>query len=80
MIEVKSKPDTRDVDYILDKINTLPTFFKECKDKQIIPMLASTAIEDNLLTYANRKGLYVVSFRKWEYLDILNFDAINKKN
>ncbi|MBF0536971.1 MAG: hypothetical protein HQL03_01825 [Nitrospirae bacterium] len=79
MIEVKSKPDTRDVDYILDKINTLPTFFEECKDKQIIPMLASTAIEDNLLAYANRKGLYVVSFRQWEYLDILNFDAINEK-
>ncbi|MBF0607863.1 MAG: hypothetical protein HQL61_09990 [Magnetococcales bacterium] len=80
MIEVKSKPDGRDVKKILDKAETLSTFFSECADKQIIPMLASTLVDDNIITFATRKGLYVVAYRQWEYLDILNFDELNKKD
>ncbi|MBF0537167.1 MAG: hypothetical protein HQL03_02830 [Nitrospirae bacterium] len=80
MIEVKSKPDTRDVDDILEKVKTLPAFFDECIGKQIIPMLASVVVADNIIAYATRKGLHVVAYRQWEYLDILNFDAINEKN
>ncbi|MBV6341614.1 hypothetical protein [Candidatus Magnetobacterium casense] len=80
MIEVKSKPDGRDVKKILDKAETLSTFFSECADKPIIPMLASTLVDDNIITIATRKGLYVVAYRQWEYLDILNFDALNKKD
>ncbi|MBF0338625.1 MAG: hypothetical protein HQL05_12445 [Nitrospirae bacterium] len=80
MIEVKSKPDGRDVKKILAKAEILPTFFSECVDKQIIPMLASTFVDDNIIAYATRKGLHVVAYRQWEYLDILNFDAINEKN
>ncbi|MBF0337754.1 MAG: hypothetical protein HQL05_07965 [Nitrospirae bacterium] len=80
MIEVKSKPDGRDVKKILDKAETLPAFFSDCVDKQVIPMLASTFVDDNIITFATRKGLYVVAYRQWEYLDILNFDALNKKD
>ncbi|KJU83121.1 hypothetical protein MBAV_004685 [Candidatus Magnetobacterium bavaricum] len=80
MIEVKSKPDGRDVKKILDKAKTLPTFFTECAGKQIVPMLASTFVEDNIIAYATRKGLHVVAYRQWEYLDILNFDAIRDKD
>ncbi|MBF0344585.1 MAG: hypothetical protein HQL06_10190 [Nitrospirae bacterium] len=80
MIEVKSKPDGRDVKKILAKAKILPTFFNECRDKQIIPMLASIVIDDNILTFATRKGLHVVAYRQWEYLDILNFDTLKEKN
>ncbi|WP_156033394.1 hypothetical protein [Candidatus Magnetobacterium casense] len=80
MIEVKSKPDGRDVKKILAKAEILPTFFSDCVGKQIIPMLASTFVDDNIIAYATRKGLHVVAYRQWEYLDILNFDAINEKN
>ncbi|KJU83282.1 hypothetical protein MBAV_004519 [Candidatus Magnetobacterium bavaricum] len=80
MIEVKSKPDGRDVKKILAKAAILPTFFSECVDKQIIPMLASTFVDDNIIAYATRKGLHVVAYKQWEYLDILNFDAINERN
>ncbi|MBF0338494.1 MAG: hypothetical protein HQL05_11760 [Nitrospirae bacterium] len=80
MIEVKSKPDDRDVMKILAKAKTLTTFFNECVGKQIIPMLASTFIEEDIINLATSNGLHVVAYRQWEYLDILNFDAINEKN
>ncbi|MBF0590674.1 MAG: hypothetical protein HQL02_01165 [Nitrospirae bacterium] len=80
MIEVKSKPDGRDVKKILAKATTLTTFFKDCAGKQIIPMLASTYVDEDIITFATRKGLHVIAYRQWEYLDILNFDAINKKD
>ncbi|MBF0339230.1 MAG: hypothetical protein HQL05_15535 [Nitrospirae bacterium] len=37
-------------------------------------------VADNTIAYATRKGLHVVAYREWEYLDILNFDEINEKN
>ncbi|MBV6343115.1 hypothetical protein HWQ67_16160, partial [Candidatus Magnetobacterium casensis] len=80
IIEVKSKPDERDVMKILAKAKTLTTFFNECVGKQIIPMLASTFIEEDIINLATSNGLHVVAYRQWEYLDILNFDAINEKN
>ncbi len=80
IIEVKSKPDERDVMKILAKAKTLTTFFNECVGKQIIPMLASTFIEEDIINLATSNGLHVVAYREWEYLDILNFDAINDKN
>ncbi|WP_040335851.1 hypothetical protein [Candidatus Magnetobacterium casense] len=79
VIEVKSKPDERDVTKILAKVETLPIFFDECKGRQIIPMLASVVVEDEITRFATIKGLYVVAYRQWEYLDILNFDEINTK-
>ncbi|WP_040336208.1 hypothetical protein [Candidatus Magnetobacterium casense] len=77
VIEVKSKPDERDVTKILAKVETLPIFFDECKGRQIIPMLASVVVEDEITRFATIQGLYVVAYRQWEYLDILNFDEIN---
>ncbi len=76
MIEVKSSPDSRDVDKILTKAKTLVDFFPNCADKQIIPMLASIVIDKSIINYANKKGLYVVAYKQWEYLDILNFKKI----
>ncbi|KJU81709.1 hypothetical protein MBAV_006097 [Candidatus Magnetobacterium bavaricum] len=43
-------------------------------------MLASTFIEEDIINFATSNGLHVVAYRQWEYLDILNFDAINERN
>ncbi|MBF0337601.1 MAG: hypothetical protein HQL05_07175 [Nitrospirae bacterium] len=64
---------------ILAKTKTLPTFFEKCKGRQIIPMLASVVVEDEIIKFAARKGLCVVAYRNWEYLDILNFDDIKAR-
>ncbi|MBF0337647.1 MAG: hypothetical protein HQL05_07410 [Nitrospirae bacterium] len=76
VIEVKSKPDERDVMKILAKTKTLPTFFDECTGRQVIPMLASVVVEDEIIKFATIEGLYVVAYRQWEYLDILNFNEV----
>ncbi|MBF0343649.1 MAG: hypothetical protein HQL06_05385 [Nitrospirae bacterium] len=79
MVEVKSNPDSRDVDKILAKAQTLADFFPNCAGKQIIPMLANIVIDRSIISYANKKGLYVVAYKHWEYLDILNFKKICTK-
>ncbi|MBF0342818.1 MAG: hypothetical protein HQL06_01175 [Nitrospirae bacterium] len=79
MIEAKFHPDARDVKDVLAKAETLATFFDECTGKRIIPMLASVVFKDNIIKFASRKGLYVVAYREWEYLDILNLDDINAR-
>ncbi|MBF0591919.1 MAG: hypothetical protein HQL02_07515 [Nitrospirae bacterium] len=79
MIETKSHPDSRDVTEILTKTKTLANFFPDCTGKQIIPMLASIVVDKSVVNYANKQGLYVVAYRQWEYLDILNFAKINTR-
>ncbi len=61
---------------ILKKVEKFKTFFPEYKDKEIIPIYASTIFPDKVVNHATRNNLYVMAYREWEYMDILNFDEI----
>ncbi|MBF0342735.1 MAG: hypothetical protein HQL06_00745 [Nitrospirae bacterium] len=79
MIEVKAKPKAEDIDHILKKAERFTSFFPECADKEIIHFLGSIVIGRDIVNRANKKGLYAVAYREWEYLDILNFTEVNRK-
>jgi len=53
-------------------------YFPEYKDKELIPIFASLVFDDNLIKYASRKGLYLMAYREWDYMDIINFDMVKK--
>jgi hypothetical protein len=78
MIEVRSTPRVSYVDEILNKVPLFKKFYPEYEDKEIIPVFASITFPDNIIRYATKKGLYVMAYREWEYMDIINFDEIGE--
>ncbi len=32
---------------------------------------------ENIMKYASRNGIYVLGWKEWEYMDILNFEEIS---
>lgn len=80
MIEVRSKPKVEYVQEILDKISEFNKFFPEYKDRKIIPIFASLTFDDNVINYATKKNLYLMAYREWEYMDIINFDRIERRS
>jgi hypothetical protein len=78
MIEVRSTPKVDYVDEILRKVPLFKKFYPEYADKEVIPIFASIIFPDNIVQYATKKGLYIMAYREWEYMDIINFDELGK--
>lgn len=80
MIEVKSSPRSEYVDQIIEKASQFKKFFPEYKDKELLTIYASIIFPENVLNYATKRGLYVMAYKEWEYMDIINFDDVKKAN
>jgi hypothetical protein len=80
MIEVRSTPRYNYVDDILEKAERFKEFFPEYNDKELIPIFAGLVFNDDVINYANKKRLYIMAYREWEYMDIINFNEVNKDN
>ncbi|NWF76291.1 MAG: hypothetical protein HXY53_06970 [Nitrospirae bacterium] len=78
MIEVKSSPKIEHVDKFIEKSKDFFAFFPEYKGKKLILILASLTFPENVIEYASKLSTYVMAYREWEYMDILNFDKIKK--
>jgi hypothetical protein len=79
MIEVRSTPRTEYVKEIQEKAIKFKKFYPEYNDKELIPVYGSIIFPENVIKYATKKGLYLMAYREWDYVDIINFDEINKK-
>jgi hypothetical protein len=79
MIEVKSAPKIEHVDQILEKAKNFKRFFPEYEDKQVVPIFAGIMFSDEIIKYATKKGLYIMAYREWEYMDIINFNEVERK-
>ncbi|MDQ1328821.1 MAG: hypothetical protein QG641_2107 [Candidatus Poribacteria bacterium] len=79
MIEVKSTPKSEHVEEILEKVKDFKRFFPEYENKQVIPIFAGIVFPDEIVKYATKKGLYIMAYREWEYMDIINFNEIERK-
>ncbi|MFN4256819.1 MAG: hypothetical protein ACK4Q5_17600 [Saprospiraceae bacterium] len=79
LVETKVSPDrTKLLDF---KHKTIPTFrqlFPEFEHLKLIPVFSSLHFEDDLTELANAEGIYLMAYREWEYMDILNFEQINQ--
>lgn len=79
MIEVRSTPRDSDIKEIQEKAGKFFEFFPEFRGKELIPIFGSIVFPENIIKYASREGIYVMGWREWEYMDILNFDEVKKK-
>ena len=79
LIEVKSTPK---IDYVNefknDKIERFRKLFDEYKDYKLIPIFASLRLQSNIINYLTKQKIYAMAYREWEYMDILNFNKLQK--
>jgi hypothetical protein len=78
MIEVRSTPRFDDVKEIAEKKDRFFDFFPEHKGRELIVIFGSITFRDDVIQHASRRGVYVMGWREWEYMDILNFDECGK--
>jgi hypothetical protein len=79
LVETKVSPEKREI--LKFKNEILPRFrelFPEYDKLRLIPIFASLRFEPELIELATQEKLYLLAYREWEYMDILNFDLINQ--
>jgi len=76
MIEIKSSPKSRHVDEVLKKASQFMKYFPEYSDKKLIPIFASITFDEDVVKHATRNCVYLMAYREWEYMDIINFDEV----
>ena len=52
--------------------------YPEYNEYKLVPILGSLRIEDDILNYLTKNGIYAMAYREWDYMDILNFEELNK--
>ncbi len=80
LVETKSAPK---LSYLQQfKESVIPRFLKlfpEYKELTLVPIFASLRFEKTFLAPASKQGTYLMAYREWEYMDLLNFDALSPK-
>jgi len=79
MIEARSTPKVEDVKEIKKKSKRFFEFFPEHTGKELIIIFGSIIFPENVIKYATKQGIYVLAWREWQYMDILNFDKVKSK-
>lgn len=78
MIEVRSTPRVAYVDDIFEKSKQFFKFFPEYKDKKLVVIFGGITFPEEVIKYTTKKRIYVMGWREWEYMDILNFEEVKK--
>ena len=79
MIEARSTPRVEDVKEIKKKSERFFEFFPEHIGKDLIIIFGSIIFPENVINYSTKLGIYVLAWREWQYMDILNFDKVKSK-
>ncbi len=77
---VETKTTAREV-YLDDFEKNILKFkklFPEYKTLKLIPIFAGLRFEKEYIQKATKKGFFILAYREWEYLDILNFEDLQK--
>ncbi len=78
MVEARSTPRFDDIKEIKEKSERFFEFFPEYKGKELIVIFGSITFPENVIHHASRNGIYVLAWKEWEYMDILNFHAVKR--
>jgi hypothetical protein len=77
-MEAKSSPRSEHVKEILEKAGQFAKFFPEYQDKQLIVIMAGLSFPSEIIQHASKMGVYVLAYREWDYMDILNFEEVRR--
>jgi len=76
LIEAKSTLRAEHVVQMKEKMNRFKELFEEFKGKEIVPILASLKIAEDILNRLTKEKIYGMAYKEWEYMDILNFEEV----
>ena len=77
--ETKTKPDASDVKSFRERqLKKIFDYFPEYQDKEVIPIFSSLSFSESTLKYLTKNKIYAMS-SKGDTMDILNFEAVQKK-
>ena len=77
IVKVKSTPTKEKIRHVHSIVERFRKAFPEYKDKKIVPVFASLRFDSKMIDFGNAESIYMMAYREWEYMDILNFDAIS---
>ncbi|MFN3396711.1 MAG: hypothetical protein ACK4Z9_07980 [Thermodesulfovibrionales bacterium] len=81
LIEVKATPKKEYIDdFMVNKVKRFKALFPEYTGKRLILIFASLRLEEDTINYLTGNKIYAMAYREWEYMDILNFDALSSSN
>ena len=79
LVETKSTPRKHYLDEFTENIEKFKKLFPEYTEKKLIPIFASLRFDGEFIRLANEHQFFLLAYREWDYMDILNFDAITVK-
>lgn len=80
LVETISSPDPSYLKEFHEQV--IPRFrrlFPEFDHLPLVPVLATLRFEDSFLPLATKAGIYLLAYREWDYMDLLNFDELQPK-
>jgi len=78
LVQSKVSPDKEKL--LEFKNKQLPRFrqlFPEYEKLKLVPILAALRFDEKMIRLANQEQVYLLAYREWDYMDILNFDAVS---
>lgn len=78
IVEAKASPRAEHVDQTLEKASHFSEYYPEYSEKEVIVILAGITLPEEVIKYASRRNVYVLAYREWDYMDILNFKEISR--
>ena len=76
LVEVKSTLREQYLDDFLESIEKFRKLFPDYAHMPLVPIFGSIRFEDDFIRHATARGIYLLAYREWDYMDILNFDDI----
>jgi len=76
LIEVKSSPNIEYTNQFLENIERFKILCPEYQTLKLVPIFASLRFDEQVVNYATSKNIYVMAYREWDYMDLLNFEQI----
>lgn len=79
LVDSKVSPDKQKLLEFKNKV--IPRFrklFPEYEALPLIPIFASLRFDEDMIRQATKEKIYLLAYREWDYMDILNFEEVQK--
>ncbi|MDV7399422.1 hypothetical protein RZS08_48870, partial [Arthrospira platensis SPKY1] len=80
VIETKLTPDKHKLKAFMNKVGkNFTKLFPEYGHLPVVLIFASMSFDEDFIKAATNDGIFLMAYREWEYMDILNYEAVMKQ-
>ncbi len=77
LVEVRSEPEIEYIERLKKKPNIIRQLFPEYANKKMILIFGSLDFDEEFVPVATAAGIYLLAYRQWEYMTLINFKELN---